>query len=189
MKDIYVDGGKLARNGCKTAIFVSRKFWSSVALKNIKNQVQVDRGNHAQVPWCFGEFELLILNLLVQTLRPIRHYFLYSRAYSPKYSLRVLGDIFKATNEFETRTGLDVFFIRTLNHGFRFWKKEKRGKDSVGNSTKHIIASMEQYWCPYKISSGSQHILPVNTARYCWDTQPWNTRLCIWYNIHNCISF
>ena len=79
MKDIYVDGGKLARNGCKTAIFVSQKCWSSVALENIKNQVQVDRGNHAQVPWCFGEFELLILNLLVQTLRPIRHYFLYSR--------------------------------------------------------------------------------------------------------------
>jgi hypothetical protein len=27
VKDIYVDGGKLARNGRKTAIFVSRKFW------------------------------------------------------------------------------------------------------------------------------------------------------------------
>ena len=126
VKDIYVDGGKLARNGCKTAIFVSCKFWLSVSREYKKNQVQIDRGSHAQVPWCFGEFELLILNLLVQTLLPIRHYFLYSRAYSPKYSLRVLGDIFKATNEFETRTGLDVFFIRTLNHGFRFWKKGKR---------------------------------------------------------------
>ena len=27
VKDIYVDGGKLARNGCKMAIFVCLKFW------------------------------------------------------------------------------------------------------------------------------------------------------------------
>ena len=100
--------------------FLSVAKFGYQSLENIKNQVQIDRGSHAQVPWCFCEFELIILNLLVQTLLPIRHYFLYSRAYSPKYSLRVLGDIFKATNEFETRTGLDVFFIRTLNHGFRF---------------------------------------------------------------------
>ena len=31
MKYIYVDGGKLARNGRKTAIFVSRKFWFTVS--------------------------------------------------------------------------------------------------------------------------------------------------------------
>lgn len=40
----------------------------------------------------------------------------------PKYSLRMLGDIFEAADEFQAGTGLDVFFIRTLNHGFRFWK-------------------------------------------------------------------
>ena len=31
MKDVYVDGRKLARNGRKTAILVSRKFWLSVS--------------------------------------------------------------------------------------------------------------------------------------------------------------
>ena len=32
VKDDYGDGGKLARNGRKTAIFVSRKFWLSVSI-------------------------------------------------------------------------------------------------------------------------------------------------------------
>jgi hypothetical protein len=32
VKDIYVDGGKLARNGSTMAIFVSRKLWLSVTM-------------------------------------------------------------------------------------------------------------------------------------------------------------
>ena len=35
VKDIHVDGRKLARNGRKTALFVSRKFWLSVSSNKI----------------------------------------------------------------------------------------------------------------------------------------------------------
>ena len=37
MKNIYVGSEKLARNGRKTAIFVSRKFWESVFIKVSEN--------------------------------------------------------------------------------------------------------------------------------------------------------
>ena len=38
----------------------------------------------------------------------------------------MLCDIFEATNKFETGSLFDVFFSRTLNHGFGFCKRKKR---------------------------------------------------------------
>ena len=51
VKDIYVDGRKLARNGRKTAILVCRKFWLSVSNMLIRLRITCK--------WVEGGFEIL----------------------------------------------------------------------------------------------------------------------------------
>ena len=65
----------------------------------------------------------------------------------PKYSLWMLCDIFEATNKFETGSLFDVFFSRTLNHGFGFCKRKKERKYRTQDWHKKIsLIPQISYW-------------------------------------------